>query len=107
MPRLAGQNAEYLSSALSSFMQPIAQNLSDAETRQLSDYFARQNARGADPAAATSPQLALGGKQLAETGAGNVPARFSCRAPQGKGNGARERKSGGTWHDDRSCGEAR
>jgi cytochrome c553 len=98
VPRLAGQNADYLSHALSMFkagtrasatMQPIAQNLSDAEMRRLADYFSKQNAPLAGAAAAASPQLALAGKQLAEMGAANVAACFSCHAEQGKGNGAR------------------
>jgi cytochrome c553 len=96
VPRLAGQNADYLSHALSLFkagtrasatMQPIARNLGDAEARQLAEYFSKQNAPLAD--ASASPRLALAGKQLAEIGATNVPACFSCHAEQGKGNGAR------------------
>src|ERR1700675_248892 len=48
VPRLAGQNADYLSHALAMFkartrasaiMQPIAQNLSDAQMRRLAEYF--------------------------------------------------------------------
>jgi len=96
VPRLAGQNADYLSHALSMFkagtrasatMQPIARNLSDTEMRRLADYFSKQDAPLAG--AAASPQLVLAGKQLAETGAANVAACFSCHAEQGKGNGAR------------------
>jgi cytochrome c553 len=98
VPRLAGQNVDYMSNALSMFkagtrasaiMQPIARNLSDAEVRRLADYFSKQNAPLADVASSASPQLVLAGKQLAETGAANVAACFSCHAAQGKGNGAR------------------
>ena len=98
VPRLAGQNVDYLSHALATFkagtrastvMQPVAQNLSDAEMRRLADYFSRQNAPLADAAASPSPQTVLAGRQLAETGAANVAACFSCHAEQGKGNGAR------------------
>jgi cytochrome c553 len=43
----------------------------------------------ADSGASASPQLVLAGKQLADKGAANVAACFSCHAAQGKGNGAR------------------
>jgi len=98
VPRLAGQNADYMSHALSMFkagtragatMQPIARNLSDTEIRRLADYFSTQNAPLADAAASASPQVVLAGKQLAEVGAANAAACFSCHAAQGKGNGAR------------------
>ena len=98
VPRLAGQDAEYMSHALSMFkagtrasaiMQPIARNLSDTDMRALADYFSTQHAPLVDAAAAKSPQLVLAGKQLAVAGAANVAACFSCHAEQGKGNGAR------------------
>jgi cytochrome c553 len=98
VPRLAGQNADYMSHALSMFkagtragaiMQPIARNLSDTEIRRLADYFSTQNAPLAGAAASASPQLVLAGKQLAEMGDANAAACFSCHAAQGKGNGAR------------------
>jgi cytochrome c553 len=98
VPRLAGQNADYLGHALSMFkagtrasatMQPIARILSDTEMRRLADYFSKQNASLAGGAAAASPQRVLAGRGLAEMGAANVAACFSCHAEQGKGNGAR------------------
>ncbi len=98
VPRLAGQNADYLSHALSMFkegtrasavMQPIAHSLSDTEISQLAGYFSKQNAPLVDAAAPKSSQLVLAGKQLAETGAGKVAACFSCHGAQGTGNGAR------------------
>jgi cytochrome c553 len=98
VPRLAGQNADYISHALSLFktgarasaiMQPIALNLSDLEIRQLADYFANQSAQRLALTTSASPRLVLAGKQLAETGAANVAACFSCHAAQGKGDGAR------------------
>ena len=98
VPRLAGQNADYMNHALSMFkagtrasaiMQPIARTLSDTETRQLADYFSNQSAPRVNMAASASPQLVLAGKQLAENGAANVAACFSCHAARGKGNGAR------------------
>ena len=98
-PRLAGQNAEYMSHALSMFkaktraspiMQPIAQTLSDAQMGELADYFSKQSAPLADVRSAASPQLLQAGKQLAEVGApNNVAACFSCHGTQGQGNGAR------------------
>jgi cytochrome c553 len=98
VPRLAGQNADYMNHALSLFktgtraspiMQPIARNLSDMEIRRLADYFSNQSAPRVNVAASASPQLAPAGKQLAEKGTANVAACFSCHAAQGKGNGAR------------------
>jgi cytochrome c553 len=97
-PRLAGQNAEYMSHALSMFksatrasaiMQSIAQGLTDARIAALAEYFSKQDAPAVDGRSAVTPQLRLAGKQLAEAGAANVAACFSCHAGQGKGNGAR------------------
>jgi cytochrome c553 len=98
VPRLAGQNADYLNHALflfktgardSAIMQPMARTLSDTQARQLADYFSALSAQRADSGAPASPQLVMAGKQLAETGAANVAPCFSCHAAQGKGNGAR------------------
>jgi cytochrome c553 len=98
VPRLAGQNADYLDHALSLFktgaragamMQPIAQNLSDSEIRRLADYFSNQHPALADSGVSASPQLVIAGKQLAEMGAADKAACFSCHGAQGKGNGAR------------------
>jgi cytochrome c553 len=97
-PRLAGQNAPYMSHALSMFkattraspiMQPIAQSLSDAQMSELAHYFSKQTAPLADAHSAASPRLLRAGKQLAEAGAANVAACFSCHGKQGNGNGAR------------------
>jgi cytochrome c553 len=97
-PRLAGQNAQYMSHALSMFkaktraspiMQPIAQTLSDAQMSALADYFSKQTAPLANADSAASPQLLRAGKQLAEVGVANVAACFSCHGTQGRGNGAR------------------
>jgi cytochrome c553 len=96
VPRLAGQNADYMNHALSMFkagtrasaiMQPIARNLSDTEIRPLADYFSKQ--RTPRLATSTATELVLAGQQLAENGAANVQACFSCHGAQGKGNGAR------------------
>jgi cytochrome c553 len=98
VPRLAGQNAQYMSHALSMFkartraspiMQPIAQTLSDVQMNALADYFSKQTAPLADAHSHASPQLLHTGKQLSEVGVANVAACFSCHGAQGKGNGAR------------------
>src|ERR1700722_4669998 len=84
-PRLAGQNAEYMSHALSMFkaktraspiMQPIAQTLSDAQMTELANYFAKQSAPLVDTHSAASPQLLHAGKELAQGGAPNAAACF-------------------------------
>src|SRR3984893_14707016 len=98
VPRLAGQNADYMAHALSMFkggtranaiMQPIARTLSDVQIRQLADYFSQQSAPRVAAAVSAPSDLVLAGKQLAEMGAADVGACFSCHAAQGKGNGAR------------------
>jgi cytochrome c553 len=96
-PRLAGQNAEYLGHQLATFkagtrasttMQPIAQSLSDAEITRLADYFSKQVAPLAPASGPPSPALVAAGKQLAESGNGDLAACFSCHAARGQGNGA-------------------
>jgi cytochrome c553 len=98
VPRLAGQNADYMSHALSMFkagtrasaiMQPIARTLSDAQMRQLADFFSTQKTPLANAGAAASHRLVLAGKQLAESGSTNAAPCFSCHAAGGNGNGAR------------------
>jgi cytochrome c553 len=98
VPRLAGQNADYMAHALSMFkagtrasaiMQPIARNLSDIQMRQAADYFSQQSAPRVALPASASPDLLPAGKQLAEMGAADVAACFSCHGTQGQGNGAR------------------
>ena len=97
-PRLAGQNAEYMSHALSMFkaatraspiMQPIAQTLSDAQMSELATYFSKQTAPLTDAHSGASPQLLQAGKQLSEVGVANVAACFSCHGKEGRGNGTR------------------
>jgi cytochrome c553 len=94
-PRLAGQNPEYMSHALSMFkagsrasaiMQPIAQGLTDADMDVLTRYFSNQTPPLVGAGSPVSPALALAGKQLTETGPG---ACFSCHAAGGRGNGTR------------------
>jgi cytochrome c553 len=98
VPRLAGQNADYMSHALSMFkegtrasaiMQPIARTLSDSQVRQLADFYSTQKTPLAQAGASASPRLVLAGKQLAERGSTNAAPCFSCHAAGGNGNGAR------------------
>jgi cytochrome c553 len=99
IPRLAGQNADYLAHALSMFkdrtraspvMQSIAQNLSDNDMRQLADYFAAQHPPLAQAAAAPNAAQVETGRQLAQAGDGaSLAACFACHAGGGTGNGAR------------------
>jgi cytochrome c553 len=98
VPRLAGQNADYMSHALSMFkagtraspiMQPIAGNLADTQIRQLAEHFSSQRAPRLAMATSTAIGSVLAGQQLAEKGAANLGACFSCHGTHGKGNGAR------------------
>jgi cytochrome c553 len=98
IPRLAGQNVDYLSKALAAFkagtrasdvMQPIARTLEEPDMRALAAYFASQEAPPVDATAAASAMRLFAGRRLAERGAGSVPACFSCHAAGGKGDGAR------------------
>ena len=94
-PRLAGQNAQYMSHALAMFkagtrtspvMQPIARGLGDADITALAGYFSKQ---AAPLVAAETPavrQSWLAGKRLVESGP--TPC-FGCHGPGGQGNGAR------------------
>ena len=98
MPRLTGQNVEYLGHALSMFeegtraspiMQPIARTLGNEEIAQLADHFSKEHAPPVEATAAVQPERVLAGKALAETGAANVLPCFSCHGSQGNGVGAR------------------
>jgi cytochrome c553 len=99
VPRLAGQNADYMAHTLLMFkagkrknavMEPIAQNLSDSDIRALADYFAVQHPPLAPAAAAPQAAQVAAGDHLAHFGDGaNIAACFSCHAAGGKGNGVR------------------
>jgi cytochrome c553 len=97
VPRLAGQNADYMAHALSMFkagtrksaiMQPIAAGLSEMQMRALAVYFAQQKAPIPGARSARSPVPVPAGKQLAEAGATNVAACFGCHGAKGQGAGA-------------------
>jgi cytochrome c553 len=98
VPRLAGQNADYLSHALSLFkagsrksaiMQPIAATLNDPQMRALAAYFAQLKAPPAGAGPGFSPTRVPLGKQLAEAGASNIAPCFSCHGAKGQGSGPR------------------
>jgi cytochrome c553 len=98
VPRLAGQDAAYLGHALSMFkagtraspiMQPMAAGLDDAEIPRLAEYFSKQEAPPVDAGASQPADRIVAGKRLAESGASNAAACFSCHGAQGLGNGAR------------------
>src|ERR1700722_10723973 len=83
IPRLAGQNADYLAHALamvqdgtraSPVMQPVAQNLSDSDMRQLADYFAAQHPPLAQAVTAPTAAQLETGEQLAHAGDGATVA---------------------------------
>lgn len=98
-PRLAAQNADYLSHALSMFkagtrispaMQAAARNLSDDDIERLSRFFAAKAAPAPRVTSQSGSELSLAGQALAERGAQpDVPACFSCHGQQGRGVGAR------------------
>jgi cytochrome c553 len=92
-PNLAGQGAEYISRQLAHFkagirvnpiMQPIAQQLSDADMVALGVYFSQQKAKNL---AAKDPQLVAAGQRLFRGGdnAAGVPACAACHSPTGAG----------------------
>ena len=92
-PNLAGQGAEYISRQLAHFkagirvnpiMQPIAQQLSDADMVALGVYFSQQKAKNL---AAKDPQLVAAGQKLFRGGdtTSGVPACAACHSPTGAG----------------------
>jgi cytochrome c553 len=92
-PNLAGQGAEYISRQLAHFkagirvnpiMQPIAQQLSEADMVALGIYYSQQKPKGL---AARDPQLVAAGQKLYRGGDAvtGVPACSACHAPTGAG----------------------
>jgi cytochrome c553 len=99
-PRLAGQNAQYLEHALSTFkagtrtspiMQPVASGLSDAEAHELASYFAGLHGPRVASAAPPPAGLVQAGKELAQVGAMRdpTPPCFSCHGTEGHSDKAR------------------
>lgn len=101
-PKLAGQFADYLYKQLvdfkpregrkpareSAIMSGMVANLSDADMRAVSEYYASQALR---PAAASDKDLAAQGQTLWRGGvmAKNVAACSGCHSPEGAGIPAR------------------
>jgi cytochrome c553 len=103
-PRLAGQDAQYLEHALAMFkagtraspiMQSVASGLSDADSHELSLYFASMRGTAVPvPAPASVPppaDLVTAGQELAQVGAmaDPTPPCVSCHGIDGHGAGAR------------------
>ena len=70
-------------------MQSIGESLDDGEMARLADYFSRLEAPSLEATASPPSELAIAGKQLAESGASNVAACFGCHGADGRGNGSR------------------
>ena len=96
VPRLAGQNADYMAHALSMFkagsrksaiMQPIAASLGDPQMRALAVYFSQLTASIPHVRAAWSSAQVQAGKQLAKAGAANVASCYSCHSAHAEGAG--------------------
>ncbi|MDB5947880.1 MAG: cytochrome [Ramlibacter sp.] len=110
VPRLAGQNAQYLEHALSMFkagtrtspiMQPVASGLSDAEMHDLAGYFSGLHGTRVPAAAPPAADLVRAGEELARVGAiaDPTPPCFSCHRPAGPSDNARFPSLAGQ-HDD-------
>jgi cytochrome c553 len=106
-PNLAGQGAEYISRQLAHFkagirvnpiMQPIAQQLSDADMVALGIYFSQQKAKNLS---AKDPQLVATGQKIFRGGdaASGVPACAACHSPTGAGIPKNFPKVGGQYAD--------
>lgn len=96
-PRLAGLNEVYVAKQIADYksgarknpiMQPIAAALTAKEAADVGAYYASQRVAAVAPPAGKA-QMALG-KKLATRGNWDkeIPACFSCHAPEGKGIGA-------------------
>jgi len=102
MPRLAGQQTEYLENQLQAFIErrrtnPIMFNvahvLSPKMVNALATYFISLNPK---PLGGASRELVAEGKKIYEDGVpnANVPACASCHGPDAKGNGPFPRLAG-------------
>jgi len=92
-PRLAGQSAEYLYSALqdyalglrpSGIMQPIAADLTEEEMRTLAAYYAGiEDAPSADPQLSADREVLRRGEAIAAEGISDqgIPACANCHGP--------------------------
>ena len=98
-PRLAGQQATYLTSQLKNFrghdrMDPagaeymwgLSHNLTDKQIDELASYYSKQIAK-VPRATETDPKVLAAGKQIFETGVPeqNVIACMACHGPKAQG----------------------
>jgi cytochrome c553 len=102
IPRLAGQQSEYIENQLkafierrrlNSFMFNVAHVLSPAMQAALAKHFAELNPK---PVGGLPKDVVAEGKKIYEEGisAADVPACASCHMPDAKGNGAFPRLAG-------------
>jgi cytochrome c553 len=100
MPRLAGQQPEYLANQLQAFidrrrtnpvMFNVAHVLDPAMVKALAAYFQHLNPK---PLGGASKALVPEGKKIYEEGVSNVPPCASCHQPDGKGADAFPRLAG-------------
>ncbi len=102
MPRLAGQQPEYIENQLKAFVEHrrknpvmfnVAHVLSPAMLAALAAHFRDLNPK---PLGGASTELAAAGKKIYEEGVPgtDVPACASCHGPDAKGNGAFPRLAG-------------
>ena len=102
MPRLAGQQTEYLENQLQAFIERrrtnpvmfnVAHVLSPAMLKGLGEHFKDLNPK---PLGGASRELSSAGKKIFEEGVpeANVAPCASCHGPDAKGNGAIPRLAG-------------
>ncbi len=102
IPRLAGQQPEYIENQLNAFierrrtnmfMSKVAHGLKPGMVTPLAEYFKDLNPK---PLGGAPKQLEAAGKKIFEEGvpSANVPACASCHGEDGKGNGQFPRLAG-------------
>ncbi len=102
IPRLAGQQVEYIENQLRAFierrrvhsvMENVAHFLSPAMQKGLAEHFHDLNPK---PIGGAPQELVSGGKKIFEEGVpdANIPPCASCHGPDAKGNGAFPRLAG-------------
>ncbi|MBV9530150.1 MAG: c-type cytochrome [Bradyrhizobium sp.] len=102
MPRLAGQQPEYIANQLQAFVERrrtnpvmfnVAHVLDPAMVKALSEYFKELDPK---PLGGASKELAPEGRKIYEEGvpSANVPPCASCHGPDGKGADAFPRLAG-------------
>jgi cytochrome c553 len=102
IPRLAGQQVEYIENQLRAFiehrrlhsvMENVAHNLSPAMQKGIAEHFHNLNPK---PLRGAPKELVAGGKQIFQEGVpdANIPPCASCHGPEAKGNGAFPRLAG-------------